>query len=325
MSVADLVPLTDRNGRTFDFKLIHCPICGPTSQTEVGWRGGEFHRYRMGVPTRIVQCDECELLFPNPMPVPRNVGELYGDPDKYFEHEDRAERVERCRELLRTAQRLIGGSDCSVLDVGCGRGELLEAAHTLGLEAVGLDLSPAMASETERLTRQQVRIETIESHAEGPNRYDVIVLQGVLEHVADPKSMMMAAAQLSHPGSVVYIDCPNEPNLFTAAANAWSRLRRNRAVYNLSPTFEPCHVMGFGETALIKILAASSFTLLERHVWASAKVRSDGTASDRLKAVAGTQINRFANAIGRAHNQSLWAQRVATPVAIGQESLKRSA
>ena len=47
-------------------------------------RGGKFQREGLGEETKIVQCIDCSLIFPNPFPVPDSLESIYGDPDEYF-------------------------------------------------------------------------------------------------------------------------------------------------------------------------------------------------------------------------------------------------
>src|SRR3989338_6327808 len=80
--------LVDSEGNVFELREVSCPTCGPSVQRLVGYRGGKWHRYGLGVATRIVRCHRCRLLFPNPFPYPRAPQQLYGDPSKYFESHD---------------------------------------------------------------------------------------------------------------------------------------------------------------------------------------------------------------------------------------------
>ncbi len=264
--------LQDSLGHVFDFRAVDCPTCATTPTRVLGMRGGKFHRYGRGVPTVIMQCETCTLIFPNPFPVPRHPGEIYGDLEQYFGGADQEEKITRYRSLIADLRKRSGKSNPSLLDVGSGRGEMVVAAQREGLgRVVGLETTPAMVEHVQRTYDIALSAMSIEEFsASGEERFDTITLSAILEHVHDPNAMMAAVAKLSSPGAVVYIDVPNEPNLLTRTGNALNRLLGSPAVYNLSPTFAPFHVFGFNPRALRALLEKHGF-LLEEVV-----VRDDG-------------------------------------------------
>jgi cyclopropane fatty-acyl-phospholipid synthase-like methyltransferase len=69
---------------------------------------------------------------------------LYGDPEKYFELHDADSKIESGSKLVREIVVRAAGRSIRLLDVGSGRGELLEAARRDGVTAVGLAFSQAM-------------------------------------------------------------------------------------------------------------------------------------------------------------------------------------
>jgi SAM-dependent methyltransferase len=302
---------TDTAGNTFELRPVGCPTCEASELDFVGYRGGAHHRYGLGVVTRIVRCRTCGLLFPNPFPFPRDPQRLYGDPDKYFEAHDAEAKVAGYRRMIEELVRLSGVARPSLLDVGSGRGEALQAATQAGLShVVGLDFSEAMRDEAAARYGVEIRLESIEEHAEraGAN-YDILLLLAVLEHVYDPDSMIAAAARLVRPGAVLLINVPQEPSLMTLVGNVPGRLRRSRTVYNLSPTFSPYHVFGFNPRALGALLAKHGFDPIRWVRKSSVRVPASGGVGDRVRASVATQVNRIGNLVGLSHDMWVWARR----------------
>ena len=307
----------DSKGNAFEFRSKRCPTCEQSDQRVIGYRGGRWHRYGLGVATRIVQCKRCQLIFPDPFPYPLDPQALYGDPSKYFEprdaHTDERHIVDGYRRLIRDIMRWVGKNPISILDVGSGRGELLRAARLEGIDdVVGLEFAQAMIDYVQSRYSIDLVPQTIEQYASTNARtFDAIVLNAVLEHVYDPNLMIRACAKLTYPGSVLYIDTPNEPNLLTVMGNALNRMRGNLGVFNLSPTWIPYHVFGFNPHALRTLLKKYRFEIMGIRIFAIPTIPSSGSDSgDRFKTFVGTQINRLANVIGRASNMYVWARRI---------------
>lgn len=238
---------------------------------------------------------------------------MYGDPENYFGCHPIAEKITGCRSIVRDILARVDGPTPLILDVGSGRGEIMVAAALEGVgpqNIVGLELSQAMIDTARDRFGVTVLRQTIEEHVLAVERsYDAIVLNAVLEHVHDPNSMIAAAGALTRPGAILYIDTPVEPNLLTHVGNRMNRLRGSDAVYNLSPTFSPFHVFGFGIKTIQILLRNHGFAIEETRVWAQPYVPSNGTVSDRFRAGVATQVNRLANATGTASNMCVWARR----------------
>jgi SAM-dependent methyltransferase len=303
--------VTDVRGNSFELRPLDCPTCRTPARTVLGLRGGEHHRYGLGIATVIKRCDGCGLIFPDPFPYPLDAQRLYADPDKYFERHDAVARLASYRQILRELTSMAGaGPSPAILDIGSGRGELLQAARLEGLDdVVGLELSKAMIDRVAAELGFAVFAETIEEHARtAGRRYDIFVLSAVLEHLYDPDAAIEAVAALAHPRSVLWVDVPNEPNLLTIVGNALCRARGSATVYNLAPTFPPYHVFGFNRRSLAVLLAKHGF-FIERYLLAGwSEVPARGGGADRAKSFVATQVNRVGMRVGMAPNLTVWAR-----------------
>jgi ubiquinone/menaquinone biosynthesis C-methylase UbiE len=106
--------------------------------------------------------------------------------------------------------RIVGGevpAGARVLDVGCGTGALLDAVQPA--YGVGVDLSPAMVRlARERFPRLQFRVGDAEALAPG-EVFDWVMMVDLLEHVADPRSVLISARRACHAESRVIVVTPN--------------------------------------------------------------------------------------------------------------------
>jgi SAM-dependent methyltransferase len=293
----------------FELRERSCPTCEIPAGRTLGLRGGAHHRYGLGITVRIVQCERCRLVFPNPFPYAESLAELYSDDT--FPRPDGG-GIERCRVSLQEGRRLVNVAQPTFLDVGCGFGPMLGAARLENFgRTVGLEIAEPVAARAEADHGAPVYRQRVEDFARSTDEtFDIVALSGVLEHVYDPDGVMAALKKLTRLGSVLYIDVPCEPSLLTHIGNAFNRLRGSQTVLNLSPTWPPYHVFGFNRTALTTLLAKHSFRLESLEIWGAPDIRSGGQLTDKVKSLVGTQINRLANLVGMANNMSGWARRV---------------
>ena len=113
------------------------------------------------------------------------------------------------------AQHSNGLFGKNVLDVGCGGGILAESMAREGANVTGLDMG-AEPLEVARLHALESGLsvnyvqQTVEDHAAShAGLYDVVTCMEMLEHVPDPRSVVLACAQLVKPGGEVFFSTIN--------------------------------------------------------------------------------------------------------------------
>jgi 2-polyprenyl-6-hydroxyphenyl methylase / 3-demethylubiquinone-9 3-methyltransferase len=143
------------------------------------------------------------------------LGEAWWDPDGPMAplHRLNPVRIAWARDLIARHFRLeapaglpLAGVD--LLDVGCGAGLFAEPLARLGADVVGLDPAPAAieaarAHAGETGARLAYRMGSVEEMAAEPRRFDVVSAMEVVEHAADPKAFVAAAASLVKPGGLL--------------------------------------------------------------------------------------------------------------------------
>jgi 2-polyprenyl-3-methyl-5-hydroxy-6-metoxy-1,4-benzoquinol methylase len=81
----------------------------------------------------------------------------------------------------------------TILDYGCGNGMLVRFLRSLGLDAHGYDQHAAEFNHPELLER----------------RWDCIVTQDVIEHVAEPWELLRSFDRMVNPGGLIAVGTPN--------------------------------------------------------------------------------------------------------------------
>jgi len=220
-----------------------CPVCGGTSSSLLhdGMRDRLF-----GAPGkwRLLRCGDCGAAWLNPRPTPATIGMAY---QQYFTHAGGTDTSVRSmspqrrlflraatlaghsgwsfflRPLIRSATALpkIGGQIRAelrhipwpkpgqrLLDFGCGNGEFLLFAQSIGWQVLGID-ADAEAVTTARSRGLPVRKGGVEALDEGLGRFDGITLAHVIEHVHDPVELLRRCHDLLAPGGWLWLETPN--------------------------------------------------------------------------------------------------------------------
>ncbi len=96
----------------------------------------------------------------------------------------------------------------TLLDVGCGNGEFLELARGVGWNVHGIDFDRE-AVKAARLRGLAVDEGGIETLGHISDKYDVITLSHVIEHVHQPLSLLKSCHRLLKPGGLLWLETPN--------------------------------------------------------------------------------------------------------------------
>ena len=157
---------------------------------------------------RLVQCGDCEFIFVGHRPTTEAISEYYSSPSQYDGWEagiePRRRMWERRVEVLKNR-----GLHGALLDVGTGIGQFLAVARPLLSRAVGTEVSRSACEAAKRLYGLDIHQGEIE-HISFTERFDVITLFHVLEHVGDPVQTLSTCVQLLNDDGVIAVAVPNE-------------------------------------------------------------------------------------------------------------------
>jgi len=161
---------------------------------------------------RWTKCQHCGLVRLNPSPTREVLSLAY--PDHYHAYATPRSAITRALVRLskrKAAERLAsylppGGT---ILDVGCSTGELLAAVGRLGhYQLWGVEYKAEAASEAEERGIRVWRGE-FERADLPPESADLVVLQHVLEHVADPAETLQRIRRILRPSGWLFGEVPN--------------------------------------------------------------------------------------------------------------------
>jgi SAM-dependent methyltransferase len=183
-----------------------CPACGSRALFDL-----DVLPLRAGRTGFVCGCDDCGLVFSNPLPAAEKLAEFYSPSGEWAAerqddeeaHGPSAGRVggtwtqmfEPIRSEVNVAAPPPGAR---VLDFGCGEGKLLDLMQNCGWQTFGIE--PAL----DRAFRRHQRLLEI---PEAPT-FDVIVTIQVLEHVPNPLHLLRQLAGACRVGGHLLVGVP---------------------------------------------------------------------------------------------------------------------
>jgi SAM-dependent methyltransferase len=144
---------------------------------------------------------------------------------------------------------------------------------------------------------------------DGNQKYDVVLLAAILEHLYDPAACLSRVRRCLADDGLVFIDVPNECSLWSRTGNAYFRLRGRDWATNLSPTFPPFHVVGFCPTSLRRMLLSCGFSVesLRSERWSNALPARRGLLA-KLEHLGSSAVLSAGQVLGMGAGITCWAR-----------------
>lgn len=218
-----------------------CPMC--TSTATGPWKPG--------LP-KVLCCAVCGGAWLAEPPARRDLTALYQE-DYYAKGSGQRFLVLFDRALValktlryRDIRSKVAGTG-ALLDIGCGRGELLEVFQRHGWSVLGTQLS-ATAAAAARGRGVEVRLGDLPELALDPARFQVITLFHVLEHLPEPERHLRCVAGLLAEDGLLVVEVPNFRTL------GFRILGRRNLCFD-----HPHHLHFFSPRALQELLSRCGF------------------------------------------------------------------
>jgi 2-polyprenyl-3-methyl-5-hydroxy-6-metoxy-1,4-benzoquinol methylase len=181
---------------------------------------------------------DCGLVWLDPMPSRKDLWKAYR---VYFTHRDYVPAVDEkidglnflllkiCKPLYKFFEHAVGmralekkwrkqmdgmflgkgSAGNRLLDVGCGKGDLLARLRPHGWNGEGLEVDAEAAASARTQQGLKVYEGELASHRFPDHSFDAITMNHVIEHVHDPVSLMGECLRLLKPGGRMVMATPN--------------------------------------------------------------------------------------------------------------------
>jgi len=215
----------------------NCLICGNNENSIVS--ENIHNRLKIGEKFTIVRCNNCGFRFLNPRPTITSIAKYY-DIDEYHPHKLSNEslfdkiyasirnvNINSKKNLIHKLHLAKG----KLLDIGCGTGEFLQAMKQVNWDVQGME-----TAKDARTFASQNEIPVADNLNKINDKFDIITMWHVLEHIHDVDELMKNIQRLLKDDGYFIITVPNI-NCFDSQfyKDEWIALDTPRHLYHFRP------------------------------------------------------------------------------------------
>jgi 2-polyprenyl-3-methyl-5-hydroxy-6-metoxy-1,4-benzoquinol methylase len=236
--------------------LVNCPICSHHHTTS-------FHVVKDYTVShevfQLVRCNQCGFLFTENPPAIHEIGRYY-DSAEYISHTDskkglfnqvyQSVRNFSIGQKLRLVQSYTNSQKGELLDFGCGTGSFLRFTKDKGWNVIGMEPDKAAREKASTLLGSSVLSPEELLHLSS-NKFDVITLWHVLEHVHALHETLENFRKILNQDGILVIAVPNHAS--------WDakHYRHHWAAYDV-----PRHLYHFTPDTIHRLLTDKGFSKL---------------------------------------------------------------
>lgn len=209
----------------------------------------------------LVKCEECGLVFKNPMPSDKTITDYYKKnySDIFDEKKIISYRQEIFLNFLKKARR-YSDKGRRLLDVGCGYGFFLNLAKDQGWEVYGAELSEDACQFARRKLGANIFCGGLKEASFPSDYFNIVTLWNVLDHMTEPRQQLLEIRRILKNDGLLFLRLPNF--LFQEKArrigDAVDNLFFGQA--NLSRKISVSHLYAFTPYSIVNLLKNEEFS-----------------------------------------------------------------
>jgi 2-polyprenyl-3-methyl-5-hydroxy-6-metoxy-1,4-benzoquinol methylase len=264
---------------------VNCPFCDAD-------RPVVYERFGSELQYTYVQCGTCGLIYCNPRPAYNQhfIDSAYASYYQYAENMT----VDNLNSIVESSVRMFNKEiehlvkydkvRSGLLDIGSGMGTFLLAARKYYPNNIeGLDVSEKMASFVRKNIGVNVRIQQFENFLP-EEKYSLIHMSHVLEHVPNPNGWMAHARELLEPGGILVINVPNKFAIGNRFQHFFYKAGIKKQFANDwdDPARTPDHLFEPTIKSMKYLLGKHKFEILEHYTYSRRDPVSNGSVLSKI-------------------------------------------
>jgi 2-polyprenyl-3-methyl-5-hydroxy-6-metoxy-1,4-benzoquinol methylase len=202
-----------------------------------------------------VKCISCDFVFTNPRPDKNEIAAYYQSDIYISHHANKGGFIPWVYRMIRDKQ-FVDKTDIikshfsapvSILDIGCGTGDFLNYCRNLGWETIGVEPDE---DARKQVAEKNIQVYDLDYLNTTNNKYDVITMWHVLEHVHNLTERLNQLKNLLKENGIIIIAVPNHMSIDA------KYYKEYWAAYDL-----PRHLSHFSQKTITNLFQRFSFNL----------------------------------------------------------------
>lgn len=148
----------------------------------------------------------------------------------------------------------------SILEVGCGTGQYYEAWKELGIHWIGLEVNNEIINFCHK---KHIPVKRFDDHIKDNNKYDVIFLSQVMEHILEPHKFLLQLKKFMTTDTILHIDVPNHDSI----TSLYRRINIFHQHYGFVQPYG--HQIAYTKKAMSFLLRDNSFQIINIATYAN--------------------------------------------------------
>ncbi len=207
----------------------------------------------------LYKCVECSKIVINP--IPKSFDNVYNQ--EYFsgakngfgyvnyDKDKEAMKNVFHKYLDKIEQYIINNKNKKILDIGAATGFFMKIAISKGFKIKGIEYSKD-AAESGKKNGLNISVGTIEDYDSKKEKFDVVTMFDVIEHIPNPKFSIKAVSNLLVKNGLLLINTPDSGSFFAKLMGSkWHLI------------VPPEHIHYFNKKSLITLLESNGFEIVE--------------------------------------------------------------
>ena len=190
-----------------------CIVCKHEQKKIFNYKSYDYYR-----------CGSCGLISPDPIPDEKTIEEHYSIGFKEGNYLRLRQWETQYRHVYQTmAQFLQKGisplgidlKGASILDIGCFTGDFLQILNEYGADVYGVELQKKAVEIANQKLPGRIYEADIYNDVFPNLNFDIICMNGLIEHVIEPVKLLHRSFELLKPGGVLMIQTPNSGSVLS--------------------------------------------------------------------------------------------------------------